>query len=268
LPKSPNQEKQQILRVILEKLPQTRLFSVEAPPGAGKTLLAVLAAKTFIEAHGLAAGQRVLVLTFSRMARAQLEREAEACLDPTLREQVEVTNFHAFFQRFVFAYAGFLGLGCAPDIPCPSDWTAKICESVPGLTDVKKARDRDALMSCLEFSGGCVPPHLSERHHALLPRVRDAVLTLNAKGLISQSDLTHHFARLLKRSPFVLSCLRRKYPFLVLDEYQDASDLQDAIVRELLGENGKAVAMSDVDCPRFAGHFLKRHWPVSRSRSG
>jgi hypothetical protein len=23
-----------------------------------------------------------------------------------------------------------------------------------------------------------------------------------------------------------------------------------------------------LDCPRFAGHFLKRHWPVSRSRSG
>ena len=23
-----------------------------------------------------------------------------------------------------------------------------------------------------------------------------------------------------------------------------------------------------LDCPRFVGHFLKRHWPVSRSRLG
>jgi hypothetical protein len=28
------------------------------------------------------------------------------------------------------------------------------------------------------------------------------------------------------------------------------------------------VVMGRVDCPRLAGHFLKRHWPVSRSRSG
>jgi hypothetical protein len=162
-----------------------------------------------------------------------------------LFKQVEITNFHAFFQRFVFAYAGYLGLGCTPDIPCPSDWTAKVCECVPELADVRKGRDKDTLMSCLEFADGCFPPQLSKKHHALQPRVRDAVLNLNAKGFISQSDLAYHFARLLKRSPFVLSCLRRKYPFLVLDEYQDTSDLQDGIVRELLGENGKAVVMSD-----------------------
>lgn len=198
-----------------------------------------------MEARGLNAGQQVLVLTFSRMARAQLDREAEECLDPPDRQRVEVTNFHAFFQKYVFAYSEFLGLGFAPEIPCPSDWGTKLCESVPKLAKVRRGHDRDALMSCLEFPEDCVPPQLAKTHHGLLPDVRNAVLSLNSRGLVSQSDLAHHFVRLLRLSPFILRCLRRKYPFLILDEYQDSSDLQDALVRGLLGEQGKAVVMSD-----------------------
>ena len=205
----------------------------------------MLAAKTYMEACGLGVGQRVLMLTFSRLARAQLEREAEDCLVPPDLQRAEVTNFHAFFQKYVFAYSAFLGLGVAPEIPCPSDWGTKLTECVPKLATVRRGHDRDALMSCLEFPKDCVPPQLAETHHGLLPDVRNAVISLNSIGLVSQSDLAYHFLRLLHLSPFVLKCLRRKYPFLVLDEYQDASDLQDTVVRELLDKEGKAVVMSD-----------------------
>ena len=47
---------------------------IVAPPGTGKTHLSVRLAGRL--ADGLAAHERVLLLTFSRQARAQLEREA------------------------------------------------------------------------------------------------------------------------------------------------------------------------------------------------
>jgi YVTN family beta-propeller protein len=39
-------------------------------------------------------------------------------------------------------------------------------------------------------------------------------------------------------------------------------------VIDCTGDTIVRVLETNLDCPRLAGHFLKRHWPVSRSRSG
>src|SRR6185312_5069489 len=70
---------------------------VEAPPGSGKTRTAIRLLARDIEVGRVGPTQRALVLTFSRNARAQLDRYAEEILSPTQRGLTEITNYHSWF---------------------------------------------------------------------------------------------------------------------------------------------------------------------------
>ena len=90
---------------------QERHQVVVAPPGTGNTYVSVRLAGALAEE--LAPHARVLLLTFSRQARGQLEREAARQLAPALRARVEVTNYHRLCWQAVQAYRRLLGL---PDV--------------------------------------------------------------------------------------------------------------------------------------------------------
>ena len=44
---------------------------------------------------------------------------------------------------------------------------------------------------------------------------------------------------LLNKSQTLLSVIQNKYNLIILDEYQDSSDLQDKIVKKLIGKKIK-----------------------------
>jgi DNA helicase-2/ATP-dependent DNA helicase PcrA len=50
---------------------------------------------------------------------------------------------------------------------------------------------------------------------------------------------------LLNKSQALLSIIQNKYNLIILDEYQDSSDLQDKIVKKLIGKNNKAIFFAD-----------------------
>src|SRR4051794_17963089 len=81
---------------------------VVAPPGTGKTHVSVRIADALVD--DLAPHARVLLLTFSRQARAQLEREARRQLPAPRRARIEITNYHRLCWQAVHAYRRLLGL--------------------------------------------------------------------------------------------------------------------------------------------------------------
>src|SRR4051812_24456757 len=89
---------------------------VTSPPGSGKTFTAVRLIARDIDAGRVGPTQRVLVLTFSRNARAQLDRYANTLLSTEQRRLVEITNYHSFFWSKVSQYRTSLGLPLALDV--------------------------------------------------------------------------------------------------------------------------------------------------------
>ena len=241
------EDKKPILELIERNFDGKRLIIVEAPPGAGKTFLSALCAKKLLETGSIKTNQKVLLMTFSRNARAQLDKEAETVFasDREKVKQIETTNFHSFFQKYVWAYRSYLGLPLELNLV----WPEKRQKQIRGILS-KPAHVSDekieALSSCLEFQPcNFIPPHCPRKYHGDIPKVRKHILMLNKKGCIAHEDLAYHFYLLLKKSSFILNTLRAKYPFLILDEYQDSSDFQDLIIRELLGESNRAVVFAD-----------------------
>lgn len=89
---------------------------VVAPPGTGKTHLAVRLAGTLAAmlppspVPDSTIGGRVLLLTFSNQARSQLETEAGRQLTLAQRHRIEITNYHRLFWHAARAHCTALGL--------------------------------------------------------------------------------------------------------------------------------------------------------------
>jgi hypothetical protein len=200
---------------------------VVAPPGTGKTYLSVRLAGRLTE-H-LAEHERVLLLTFSRQARAQLEREAARQLSRQQRAQIEVSNYHRLCWRAVSGYRRTLGLPEVLDVGS-SKRRAAALRAVGDEAD-QVIRDHKAIVDSLAehafaaFRDDRTPDPL------VLARMLAAVRAEQAAGRLVFDDLGALFWRLLEEQPTIADAYAARFPIVIADEHQDASALQDAIVR-------------------------------------
>lgn len=206
-----------------------RHLLVVAPPGTGKTALSVRLAGTI--APDLRAEARVLLVTFSNQARVQLEQEAARQLSTALRRRIEVVNYHGFFRREVWAYRRTLGL------PLQAQMT-----SWRGRRDVLKVADAEAV-AALDMFKGFLEAFAEQRfeafHDERTPdqetrgRLLNAIDTEIRAGRVIFDDLGALFWQLLETYPVLDAAYKARYPVVIADEHQDASALQDALVRRL-----------------------------------
>ena len=209
---------------------EERHLLVTAPPGTGKTFLTIRLARRLVPE--LASGARVLVLTFSNQARVQLEQEAVRQLTPDLRKRIEVSNYHRFFWRAVLAYRRILGLPLEVDIGSEKRRQAAL-EAALGKDPVKAIKGRAGLLAALaehefeEFRDDRTPDE------AILSKALAAIRDEQSMGRLVFDDLGALFWSLLEKFPTVRNAYLARYPVVLADEHQDASALQDAVVRRL-----------------------------------
>lgn len=91
---------------------------------------------------------------------------------------------------------------------------------------------------------------------------------LNYRGSVDFDDLIRLALRCLKSDPSLVNLLRNRWPFILEDEAQDSSLLQQEILSLLAGENGNWVRVGDPNqaiyetfttaSPQYLLNFLKR----------
>jgi len=206
-----------------------RHIVVVAPPGTGKTCLSVRLAATI--AQDLEPTERVLLVTFSNQARVQLEREAARQLDHDRRRRIEVTNYHGFFWRAVWANRRALGL--------PLDTQIR---SRRTRTEALKAADADGVARLTKHDG-VLEAFAEQRFERFrddrtpdqegLERMLSTLEHEQQQGRLVFDDLGALFWRLLESFPVLDKAYKTRYPVVIADEHQDASELQDSVVRRL-----------------------------------
>lgn len=239
-----------------------RIILVEAPPGSGKTVTGVLYAQSVVE-EGLGKDgplgphQKVLFLTFSKNARSEVQVEADRILSKETQKRIEITNFHSFFWQKILAFRTYLGLPLNLDFVSPQERRNALESFIgrdPSLPDLggredRKNRELEYLSNILEYNN---PAFLTPRYPNKFPDrwkehascIREFILDENRDGRIYFDDFGYYFYRIISDSDVLLKIYQEKYPVIIVDEFQDLSDLQFEIVKRLKGD-GYLVVFAD-----------------------
>lgn len=195
---------------------------IVAPPGCGKT--EVLAHRAAHQIDLLKPNQRVLALTFTKRARANLEERLRSVLGQTqARRQVVVRNFHGFATQVVLAHGRTIGLRM-DDLGMPKTSTMRRAMEAAGggdamydaerlLAEIKRAPLSDAeVLEAIDQRQRSEPALLA----AKVERSRQEVNQLH------YDDLLQHAQRLL-RIPAVARLYQEHFGAILVDEFQDLS---------------------------------------------
>jgi DNA helicase-2/ATP-dependent DNA helicase PcrA len=256
-------------------------LGVSAVPGSGKTwTLSQLAAKLVREAP-LARGQQVLVVTLVNAARGKFEQQVRAALGENhLGTMYRVRTLHGLANDIVSERPGLVGL--ADDFQIIDDFAAYeiIREAVRAWFEAHKdfgmadylnlaAQNRPNSLSDWREEAKAIATDFIKRakdyqqkpemlRQALdkielpLPLAEMCVNVYEAyeRGLryraaVDFQDLIRLALEALTVAPDYLERLRARWPYVLEDEAQDSSELQEQVLRLLVGENGNWVRVGD-----------------------
>ncbi|HEX2294372.1 MAG TPA: ATP-dependent DNA helicase [Actinomycetota bacterium] len=252
-----------------------------AGAGSGKT--AVMAARIAwaLETQSLTPAQ-VLGLTFTTKAADELRERAAlalAELDHDSGEDVTVQTYNAFAAGIVRDHgllvgvepdAGLLNqaqqwqlvLSCLDELP-PFDalevrssyvvgQTLNLAEAVAhhmaSLDDIDAAAQRILSMKAVDDKVALT----AAKRQELVRAVAAYVAAKQRTGRIDFGDQVTKAFQVLQTNPEIRDMYRRRYPFVLLDEYQDTNVAQRKLLQELVGPGGAVTAVGDARQAIFA----------------
>jgi DNA helicase-2/ATP-dependent DNA helicase PcrA len=161
----------------------------------------------------------------------QLEREAARQLTPDLRRRIHVVNYHGFFWQAVWANRRALGLPLDAQIGSRKQRTKAFAAVEPEA--VRALRNHEGLVDSLAEHRFVAFHDDRTPDEATLERLLEVVRTEQRAGRLVFDDLGALFWTLLETYPTLAKGYASRYPVVIADEHQDASELQDAVVRRL-----------------------------------
>ena len=256
-------------------------MGVSAVPGSGKTTtLSALAARLVREAK-LVRGQQVLIVTLVNSARGKFDQQVRQFLDENnLGTLYRVRTLHGLASDIVGERPSLVGLGDDYQIVDEMEATEIARAAVTawfdahrdfGLDEYIRPEDRhkneirwkwrdEAGAIAMEFIRKAKdyrrrPEQLRAalgEHASPLPLAEMCVHVYEAyeRGLryragVDFQDLIRLALDALDADPGYLAALRHRWPYILEDEAQDSSKLQEEILRRLVGEDGNWVRVGD-----------------------
>lgn len=243
---------------------------IGAGPGTGKTRTLV-ARVLFLLERGVPAEQ-ILALTFSNRAANEM-RERLATIVPDAARRLWIGTFHAFGLELLRRYGTRLGLPPDPPLVDPLDALALLEQNLTRLRlreyeylhnpafpfrDILSAisRAKDELVTpqgYAELAARMEKAAEDEKAFRQATRAREVAGVyrvwqeiLRERGMLDFGDLIARSVELLTEHPDVRDEVRRQYPHILVDEYQDINRASAVLVRLLAGEGKGLWAVGDL----------------------
>ncbi|HWJ14165.1 MAG TPA: UvrD-helicase domain-containing protein [Gemmatimonadaceae bacterium] len=225
---------------------------VLAGAGSGKTRVLTTRIARLIDIEG-ADARDILAVTFTNKAAGEMRERVGRLLgqDPA---GMWIGTFHAIGARMLRAAAHLVGR-------TPS---FTIYDQDDSLSVIKRLMDRHHV-STKQFSPRAVQGAISDAKNALVPPKEYERLamepfskaiapiyqslgeTLQTANAVDFDDLLVLPVRMLQQHPEKLESYRRRFKYILVDEYQDTNRAQYELIKLLGGEHGNVCVVGDDD---------------------
>jgi superfamily I DNA/RNA helicase len=225
---------------------------VLAAAGSGKTRVITHRVVRLIQ-RGIPA-KGIVALTFTNKAATEMRaRIAKALGDRAAAKDLTISTFHSFGLGVLTRERTSLGNGGAFTIFDQGDQLGCIKELLSRI-DYGKRFDAGVIASRISNAKNAfmAPEELPEREgddydaitKIVYPRYQAALKAFQAYDF---DDLVCEVARVWRAREDILSRWRERYPFLLVDEYQDTNLAQVEVLRLLAGERRNLCVVGDDD---------------------
>jgi DNA helicase-2/ATP-dependent DNA helicase PcrA len=235
--------------------PQQReaVAAVEGPvlilagAGSGKTRVITHRVAHLALDHGVDTS-RVLAVTFTNKAAEQMRGRAEALLaGRPLRAWM--STFHAFCVRLLRREAAAAGVPPGFLVYDEDDQLSAVREAMRALDLSEKLHPPRRLLARISARKNAARDRPGdEEGSSLVSRVAERYQeALRAAGALDFDDLLLRAAALLGGNEDVRRRWRERFPYVLVDEYQDTNRAQYELVRLLAGPGGNLTVVGDED---------------------
>jgi DNA helicase-2/ATP-dependent DNA helicase PcrA len=219
-----------------------------AGAGSGKTRVITHRVAHLVLDRGVDSG-RILAVTFTNKAAEGMRSRAEA-LVPGRPLHAWMSTFHSFCVRLLRREATAAGLPPGFLIYDEDDQMAVMREALRGLDLSEKLHPPRRLLSRVSARKNAARADEDDEGYGsdLTRRVMERYTELlRAAGAVDFDDLLLVAVALLERSETVRRAWQERFPFLLVDEYQDTNRAQYDLVRLLAGPGGNLTVVGDED---------------------
>lgn len=211
---------------------------VEAPAGCGKTHACVKGVKILSDNNKLKPFQKVLILTFSKNARAQILNElSKYDKSELLYKHIEVANYHSFYKRYLDKYRDLIGFN--KEFTIVDDEEYKSIFNIP----IKKPIE---FGDCYRLNGKYyMANNNQETTNKNIINNYNKYYSLSKKsGFITFNMFGILINELFDKSPKLIELISHDFPYIFLDEYQDTDNLQEYFLVRLF-KHSKCIFFAD-----------------------
>ena len=230
---------------------------VLAGAGSGKTRVLVHRLAYLVGACGIPP-EGLLAVTFTNKAAGEMRERVEKLLGPSA-EGLWVTTFHSACVRILRREIGHLGWSRGFAIYDEADGLATVKEALRRLDLDPKIHEPRRLRWRIDQwkNAGVLPAAASAAAHdhesELAAKVYAGYQRLLAEAnALDFGDLILQTVELFERFPEVLAHYRRRWQYLLVDEYQDTNRVQYRLVNQLAGEHRNLCVVGDPDQSIYA----------------
>ncbi|HUG52857.1 MAG TPA: UvrD-helicase domain-containing protein [Vicinamibacteria bacterium] len=221
-----------------------------AGAGRGKTRVITHRVAHLVLERGVPS-ESILAVTFTNKAAGEMKARAEA-LVPGTPLKSWISTFHSLCVRLLRREAAAAGLGPDFVIYDEDDQLQAVREALKALDLPEKLNPPRRLLSRISTrkNAGRDPEEADTDSVAAqtLARVAERYhRTLRAANALDFDDLLLRTVEMLDANEHVRDSYRRRFRYVLVDEYQDTNRAQYELIRHLVGPGGNVTVVGDED---------------------
>ncbi len=223
-------------------------MGISAVPGAGKTTILLALIINLLE-RGINP-EHIFVLTYMESA-ARNFRERIKNIRKNSSKLPNISTIHGLALRILKENGNFEKIGLSGDFEiCDDSQRGRILQEISKKLKLKPktAEEFDRAVSVYKMSGGKFPENITDAKLKQFKDFYNLYLTnLKETNLIDYDDMLIGSVKILKENPDILAHYQDICEYLIEDEAQDSSAIQQELILLLSGKHKNIIRCGDVN---------------------